>query len=111
MRLCHSSNNSLEFLGLNGEKLLPTDKVGTGTKINLCKDGEIIDTNTVIVTADMTGDGIISNRDVVMFNKYQVQKITPEECQILAMDVNGDGYVNNKDAAMVARYLVGKETL
>lgn len=104
-------NNSLEFLGLNGEKLLPTDKVGTGTKINLCKDGEIIDTNTVIVTADMTGDGIISNRDVVMFNKYQVQKITPEECQILAMDVNGDGYVNNKDAAMVARYLVGKETL
>ena len=104
-------NSSLDFLGLNGEKLSPTDKVGTGTRINLCKDGEIIDTNTVIVTADMTGDGIISNRDVVMFNKYQVQKITPEECQVLAMDVNGDGYVNNKDAAMVARYLVGKETL
>ena len=104
-------NTSLTFVKIDGTTLNSTDIVGTGTRINLCKDGEIIDTNTVIVTADMTGDGIISNRDVVMFNKYQVQKITPEECQILAMDVNGDGYVNNKDAAMVARYLVGKETL
>ncbi len=104
-------NAELSFVKIDGTTLDSTDNVGTGTKINLYKDGEIIDTNTVIVTADMTGDGIISNRDVVMFNKYQVSKITPDECQILAMDVNGDGYVNNKDAAMVARYLVGKETL
>lgn len=104
-------NSSLTFVKIDGTTLNSTDIVGTGTRINLSIDGNIVDTNTVIVTADMTGDGIISNRDVVMFNKYQVQKITPEECQILAMDVNGDGYVNNKDAAMVARYLVGKETL
>ena len=104
-------NSSLTFVKIDGTTLNSTDIVGTGTRINLSIDGNIVDTNTVVVTADMTGDGIISNRDVVMFNKYQVQKITPEECQVLAMDVNGDGYVNNKDAAMVARYLVGKETL
>ena len=83
-------NTSLTFVKIDGTTLNSTDIVGTGTRINLSIDGNIVDTNTVIVTADMTGDGIISNRDVVMFNKYQVQKITPEECQILAMDVNCD---------------------
>lgn len=104
-------NDNLEFINIGGTKLSLNDNIGTGTRINLYKDGKVVDTKTVIVTGDMSGDGSINNRDVVMFNKYQVGKITAKESQILAMDVNGDGYINNKDAAMIARYLVGKEVI
>lgn len=100
----------LSFTNMDGEIVDEPSSVGTGYAINL-DTGNGIDSAIFVVTGDMTGDGYVNNRDVVMLNKYQVQKITPEEYQLLAVDVNGDGYVNNRDAAMLARYLVGKETL
>lgn len=104
-------NDKIEFYDINNAELADTDYVGTGCKIQLVIGGKIIDTKTVVVTGDMTGDGIINNKDVALMNKYLVDKTTATECQRLAIDVNGDGYINNRDAAMLARYLVGKETL
>ena len=103
------TNNNLKFYNINGRELTSTDYIGTGTQVKLFNGSKSVDTKTVIVTGDMTGDGIINNRDVAMMNKKLIDKADAQECQMLAIDVNGDGYVNNKDAAMVARYLVGKD--
>lgn len=103
------ANDELKFYNINGKELTSTDYIGTGTQIKLINGGSVVDSKTVVVTGDMTGDGIINNRDVAMMNKMLVGRYTATECQILAIDVNGDGYTNNRDAAMVARYLVGKE--
>lgn len=103
------TNNNLKFCNINGTELTSTDYIGTGTQVKLLNGSNAVDTKTVVVTGDMTGDGIINNRDVAMMNKKLIDKADAQECQMLAIDVNGDGYVNNKDAAMVARYLVGKE--
>lgn len=104
------ANGNLKFYNINGTELTSSDFVGTGTQIKLFNGDNVVDTETVVITGDMTGDGIINNRDVAMMNKKLVDKAEAEECQMLAIDVNGDGYVNNRDAAMVARYLVGKDT-
>ncbi len=104
-------NANLIFTNLSGTELGSDDVVGTGTTIVL-KNGEtVLDTETVVITGDMTGDGLLNNRDVAMVNRYLVGKVEPQECQILALDLNGDGYINNKDAAMAARYLVGKDAI
>lgn len=103
------TNDSLKFYNLSGTELKSSDYVGTGTQIKLFNGSNAVDTKTVVVTGDMTGDGIINNRDVAMMNKKLVDKADAQECQMLAIDVNGDGSVDNKDAAMVARYLVGKD--
>lgn len=103
------TNDNLKFFNISGTELTSTDYIGTGTQVKLFNGSNVVDTKTVVVTGDMTGDGIINNRDVAMMNKKLIDKADAEECQMLAIDVNGDGYVNNKDAAMVARYLVGKD--
>lgn len=103
------TNENLKFFNISGNELKSADYVGTGTQVKLFNGSNAVDTKTVVVTGDMTGDGIINNRDVAMMNKKLIDKADAQECQMLAIDVNGDGYVNNKDAAMVARYLVGKD--
>ena len=101
--------NDIKLFGFNGAELSSSKLVGTGSQIKLYNGDEVTDTRTMIITGDMTGDGIINNRDVAMFNRYLVNKVTVEDFQALAVDVNGDGYINNRDAAMIARYLVGKD--
>lgn len=103
------TNDNLKFFNIDGNELKSADYIGTGTQVKLFNGNNSVDTKTVVVTGDMTGDGIINNRDVAMMNKKLIDKADAQECQMLAIDVNGDGYVNNKDAAMVARYLVGKD--
>lgn len=104
------TNDNLHFYDINGNVLDDTDLIGTGTQIKLFNGDEVVDTKTVVITGDMTGDGLINNRDVAMMNKTLIGTVEAEEYQMLAIDVNGDGSVNNRDAAMVARYLVGKDT-
>lgn len=104
-------NDNLEFYNIEGTKLTSSSIVGTGTTIVLKNGDSILDKETVVITGDMTGDGLLNNRDVAMVNRYLVNKVTPQECQVVALDLNGDGYINNKDAAMAARYLVGKDAI
>lgn len=104
------ANTNLRFFGINGKELGATDVVGTGTTVRLYNGDSIADEKTLVVTGDMTGDGIINNRDVAMMNRFLLGTTTAQEFQQLAIDVNGDGYIDNRDAAMVARYLVGKDT-
>lgn len=103
------TNDKLHFYDINGNVLDDTDLIGTGTQIKLFNGDEVVDTKTVVITGDMTGDGLINNRDVAMMNKTLIGTVEAEEYQMFAVDVNGDGSVNNRDAAMVARYLVGKD--
>ncbi len=108
--LAEFANKNTVICDINGNTLLADDFVGTGARIMLMNGTNVLDSKTIVITGDMTGEGFINNRDVAMMNKYLVQKASPAETQIAAIDVNGDGYVNNRDAAMVARYLVGKDT-
>ena len=104
-----NKSSNLRFFNISGTELGNNDIVGTGSQIRLYNGDTLADSKTIVVTGDMTGDGIINNRDVAMFNRYLVNKVTVEDYQALAVDVNGDGYINNRDAAMIARYLVGKD--
>lgn len=104
-------NADLVFTDKNGNILEDTALVGTGTVISFSNGGKVIDEVTVVVTGDMTGDGLVNNRDAAMITRYLVEKETADFAQMVAIDVNGDGYINNRDASMVSRYLVGKETI
>ncbi len=59
-----------------------------------------------VMLGDVTGDGIVNNKDVTMLRRYLVGgwDVTID---IAAADVNADGSVNNKDMTLLRRYLVG----
>lgn len=103
--------NSLTYINMSGTKLSSDSLVGTGTIISLSNGGKVLDSMTAVLTGDVTGDGIVSNRDVSYAARIYVKKQTALDAQLVAMDVNGDGKVNNRDVAMLSRYLVGKEII
>lgn len=101
-------NEDLVFVNINDEILSDDDLVGTGT-VAMIKNGDVIvDSIICVVTGDMDGDGVVTNRDVGMFCRHLVNKYAATNAQIIAMDANGDGVIGNKDASMFAQYLVGK---
>lgn len=104
-------NTDLVFTDKDGNVLEDTALAGTGTVISFSNGGKVVDEVTVVVTGDMTGDGLVNNKDAAMITRYLVEKETADFAQMVAIDVNGDGYINNRDASMVSRYLVGKETI
>ena len=104
-------NSNLVVKDASGKELSNEDLVGTGAKIYLMSGSRELDEMEIVVVGDVTGDGVLNNRDVSMVSRALIDKEVPTDCQILAADVNGDGYVNNRDVAMISRCIVGKETI
>ena len=94
-----------------GKELADDALVGTGSKVVLMKSDALLDEIEIVITGEITGDGVINNRDVSMIARALLDKEVPSDSQILAADVNGDGRVDNKDIALISRSLVGKEKL
>ena len=105
------ANDFLECTDKNGNVLAETDSLGTGCVINLKSGSKVLDSITVVVTGDISGDGSISNRDVSMLARMLLEKEQPSDPQILAGDVNGDGEIGNKDVVMISKARLGKEEL
>lgn len=103
--------SSLIFTNINNKTIESTDLVGTGTIITLVNNDVTVDTMAIALTGDITGDGLINNRDVAYAARVMIKKQNASEIQLTAIDVNGDGKVNNRDVAMLSRYLVGKESI
>ena len=106
-----NSNDLLTFTNAKGETITGANKVGTNTVISLKNGSDVLDSMTVIMTGDITCDGLVNNRDVSYAARVIVKRNTADAGQLRAMDVNGDGKVNNRDVAMLSRYLVGKEQI
>ena len=104
-------NKNLIIVDSNGKKLDENSTVGTDSSIKLEIDGKEVDSVSVVVKGDMTGDGKANNRDVAMLMRYLAEKEIPSNCKIAAVDINEDGVVDNRDAAMLAQVLVGKYVL
>lgn len=85
-------------------ELVPTSNgYGTGTVVNLVKNGEVIESYTIIIFGDATGDGIIDESDFVMIDLYNAMLYFPEEDspEFLGMDCNRDGVVDESDIVLV----------
>lgn len=56
---------------------------------------------------DVNGDGIISNADVTLLQRYIVKSATLDKYQLIAANVNGDNYVDVNDATMISKLING----
>lgn len=105
------ANDFLVCEDADGNKLTDSDSLGTGSVIKLMSGNRVMDSITVVVTGDISGDGTVSNRDVSMLARVLLEKEVPTDAQILAGDVNGDGSIGNKDIVMLSKIRLGKEEL
>ncbi len=67
------------------------------------------DSTTKSILGDMDGDGIITNKDYGLLQRFT--NAWNIEISETVADVNGDGIVNNKDLGILQRYLNGWDTV
>lgn len=77
-----------------------TSSIGTGSEINVVRDGEIIDTYKAVVFGDLTGDSWYDGQDAIIVNCIANGLLTKEdvgEAVYMAADCNHDGVIDSLD--------------
>jgi hypothetical protein len=70
-------------------------------------NAKVIDAGNVnVVHGDITGDGVVTLKDVVLIRRY-IAGGWNIDIDMSNADVNGDGVVNLKDAVLLRRYIAG----
>ena len=76
------------------------DKIGTGTLVEIYKDGYLVDTYTVVIFGDVDGDGWYDAQDAYIVSLITNGLLTREqtgEAKYLAADCNHDGVIDGAD--------------
>lgn len=83
---------------------VPSDfGTGTGSVVNLKKNGEILKSYTVVFFADANGDCVVDESDIVLIDLYNSMILMPQENtpEFLAMDCTRDSVVDESDFFIV----------
>ena len=76
------------------------DKIGTGTLVEIYKDGYLVDTYMVVIFGDVDGDGWYDAQDAYIVSLITNGLLTREqtgEAKYLAADCNHDGVIDGTD--------------
>lgn len=82
--------------------------VGTKMTIKLIVEDIVYDELTIIVKADLTGDGIVDVTDTVMIDNYLLFKVELDNIEYIASDLTLDGEIDVTDTVMIDNYLLFK---
>lgn len=84
-----------------------SDNVGTGDIVKLVIDGNVVDSDIIIILGDINGDGKHNALDVSgVINHYLKTNLITDGAQLLAADVNKDTKYNALDvSAIINHYL------
>ena len=89
-----------------GAALSDTAFVGTRCVVSLTVDGAVVDTLTIVVTGDLSGDGLSDRTDLALLQQYYSGYHVTIDFPAAA-DLNGDGTMTRADAMVLARRLAG----
>ena len=74
---------------------------GTGSVINIFKDGEVVKAYTLVVKADINGDGVCDTLDYTELEKHLSNHKALENLALEAADINNDGIVDSADLELL----------
>ncbi len=84
-------------------RILPTgaltlsDGIVTGSVLSLSREGSVLDSLTLVVLSDCSGDGVFSVSDMLMVKSCLLNQRTFSSAQAQAADVSGDNAVTITD--------------
>lgn len=93
-----------DVINKKGEYIIETSLLSTGDKIKL-KNNKIY---TLLITGDSNGDGQANLKDMIVMNKYRLNKVTLTTEYLLASDINKDGEIDLKDMIKINKFRLRK---
>lgn len=103
-----SFNEDSDFLVIydtNGNEVANTDMVATGYTVNVVVNGNVTVTYSLVVTGDVTGDGVVSSADYVAESKALKNTLSLDGAFALALDYNCDDTISSLDIIALKNHI------
>ena len=107
------ANKTVKFVNASGKELADTDKVGTGTKVQITDASGNKQEKIIIIYGDTNGDGQINAIDAlaIVKNKAGTVKFTDEVYQEAGRIMSSSGEPSAVDALAIVKYKNGTYTI
>ncbi len=109
--LANFENKNAVVHDVNGNEVSANAKVGTGYTVNLVVDSVKIDSVTIIILGDVTGDGIVDGTDYVKIKASILGNTSVSGAYEKAADVDGSDIVDTTDYVRVKAHFLGNYNL
>lgn len=83
---------------------------GTGSLVEVCFDGEIVESYHIVVLGDISGDGQISALDALMTLQNASRMVVFDAIKTFAGDVNNSSDITSLDALKILQFASGNIT-
>ena len=100
-------NEDLRLVDHNGTMLINSDKVGTGTVVNLYLNGSKVDSITVVILGDLDGNGYVNTTDYLRVKAYLLGTFSFNAAQLAAADVDTSDSINSTDYLRIKSHFLG----
>jgi len=102
-------NDEVRLFKSNGDEIVDGETIiGTGMVMKKYIDNDEVDTLTIVVRGDLTGNGYVLMSDYTKANNYINGTIELEIPFLKAIDVTKDGIIDKDDSKMIYDYLLMK---
>ncbi|MDO4282579.1 MAG: Ig-like domain-containing protein [Clostridia bacterium] len=105
------TNMEVKYFNKNGIELTNESFVGTGSTVQILRNGNMIKEYTILIYGDVNGDGNISPSDYVKVKNTILGKENLENIFKVAGDVNRDGDISPSDYVKIKNKILGKEDI
>lgn len=107
-----TTDYQVKFKDINGKELGNSDKVGTGTKIEFSENSKVVEEYTILIYGDVDGSGVINARDLLMLQRYLLNKVELKDIQIKASIIDKVSQVPKAaDLLKIQRHILKKYTI
>ena len=102
----------IQIENYKGEKIENNQLVGTGSKIKIIKDGEVIAEYIVVLYGDVNGDGKINSVDLLVLQRHILEIQTIDEIFQKAGNINKNGRKpTSVDLLLIQRHILGLQII
>ena len=99
-------------MDINGKEIFGTELVGTGTKIQFSKNNTVEEEYTVLIYGDVDGSGVINARDLLVLQRYLLNKTELSQIQVKASITDKKSQVPYAlDLLVIQRHILGMYTI
>lgn len=96
----------------NNKELKDTDLIGTGTKIQIFSENNLLEEYTIIILGDINGDGSIDSSDLLKIRRHMLNLENLSGCYFSAANIHKeDSLIDSSDLLRLKQHLLGLSTI